>query len=394
MCSSEGHQAVSTQEEGTTEVETPSFAPYRTSQSSHLSDSSNFTTHSTMPADHAELSTRRLRSHDVVRGSPKQTSKEIPSVPVLPDPSSPLVQYPKFNPSNAAEDCFETEIHPTTVRTAWIINRPSSREEIEVAIDIIKEEFDSDCPPPSQYLLVKCIPSKLFKALLKDQETPKGVCVLILHHKQEILYRIMPGAWHQLIVQRFNRWIDITLGAMGVSFWDSNPPDYDLAGSTRRIGCSSEKEPDSSFYPGGLPVPEGPVVLWPSLVLEAGVSESLAQLRADAQWWYANSGHRTKIVVLIYAPSHSQPNSQSPSQFHSRDVSIEIWTEVESQSELRTRGRQSQVLQCTQRASFTNGVVSGPVLVIPFQTLMRRPAQNPAETDLELTPEFILRICR
>ncbi|CAG7988306.1 unnamed protein product [Penicillium salamii] len=366
-------------------METPSFAPDRTSQSSHLSDSSSFTTHSTMPAGNTELSELSIRSRDVDRGS-----KQISPVSDLLDSSSPLFQYPKFNPSNAAEDCFETEIHPTTTRTALIINRPSSREEIEVAINMIKKQFDSGCPPPSQYLLVKCIPSKLFKALMEDQETPKGVCVLILHHKQEILYRIMPGAWHQLIVQRFNQWIDITLGAMGVSFWDSNPPDYDLAGSTRRIGSASEKEPDASFYPGGLPVPEGPVVAWPSLVLEAGVSESLAQLRADAQWWYANSGHRTNIVVLISAQFHSQSHSQC----HSPDMSIEIWTEVENQSELRTRGWQSQVLQCTQRASFTNGVVSGPVLVIPFQNLMRRPAQNPTETDLELTPEFILKICR
>ncbi|CAG8947188.1 unnamed protein product [Penicillium salamii] len=362
-------------------METPSFAPDRTSQSSHLSDSSssttdssNFTTPSAMPADHAELSIRRLRSHDVVRGSPKQTCEEIPSVPVLPDPSAPLVQVTSL----------KSWIHPTTENTARILNSPSSQEEIEVVIDSIKRQFDSESPPDSQYLIVKNIPRKLFKTLVKNDETPKGVRVLILNLPQTILYKIMPNALHELIIWRFGDWLCDTLKDMGLRS-RKLPPDFEIAGSTRRIGSASQKEPDSCFFPGGVSFPEGPDN-WPSLVLEVGLSASLAQLRADVQWWYANSGHRTKIMVLISAQYHSQS--------HSRDVSIEIWTEVENQSELRTRGWQSQVLQCTQRASFTNGVVSGPVLVIPFQTLMRRPAQNPAETDLELTPECILLICQ
>ncbi|CAG8144493.1 unnamed protein product [Penicillium salamii] len=280
--------------------------------------------------------------------------------------------------SNAAEDSsFETEIHPTTVRTAWIINRPSSREEIEVAIDIIKEEFDSDCPPPSQYLLVKCIPSKLFKALLKDEETPKGVRVLILGHKQEILYRIIPGDWYQFIVPRFNKWLDYTLEAMGLS---SVTCDFTFGGATRQTNGMYRKEPDSSFFLGNPSATGGPVV-WPSLVLEAGISESLPQLRADAQWWYANSGNRTKIVVLISTQSNLS------------DVVIEIWTEIANQSDHMTRGRQSHVLGCTQTARYTNGVGTGLPLDIPFEDLMRRPKRNQEEEDPQLTLEWVKWLC-
>ncbi|CAG8216650.1 unnamed protein product [Penicillium salamii] len=41
-------------------------------------------------------------------------------------------------------------------------------------------------------------------------------------------------------------------------------------------------------------------------------NSDLTALGFDPKWWYANSGHRTKIVVLVSAQSHS------------RDVSIEI----------------------------------------------------------------------
>lgn len=37
---------------------------------------------------------------------------------------------------------------------------------------------------------------------------------------------------------------------------------------------------------------------WPTFVIEAGVSESLAQLRLDMQWWFAASNHDVKIVLL------------------------------------------------------------------------------------------------
>jgi hypothetical protein len=37
---------------------------------------------------------------------------------------------------------------------------------------------------------------------------------------------------------------------------------------------------------------------WPTLVIEAGHSESLPQLRADMRWWFSTSNHDVKIVIL------------------------------------------------------------------------------------------------
>ncbi|CAI4215960.1 unnamed protein product [Parascedosporium putredinis] len=37
---------------------------------------------------------------------------------------------------------------------------------------------------------------------------------------------------------------------------------------------------------------------WPTLVIEAGVSESLNELHEDMRWWFAASDHQVKIVLL------------------------------------------------------------------------------------------------
>ncbi|RYP37368.1 hypothetical protein DL768_010882 [Monosporascus sp. mg162] len=37
---------------------------------------------------------------------------------------------------------------------------------------------------------------------------------------------------------------------------------------------------------------------WPTLVIEAGYSQSLAGLHADMRWWFSTSNHDVKIVIL------------------------------------------------------------------------------------------------
>lgn len=60
------------------------------------------------------------------------------------------------------------------------------------------------------------------------------------------------------------------------------------------------KEPDTAVTPGT------PLVPWPSLVLEVGISESLLSLGIDARWWYTNSNQQTRLVVLMSANENSR----------------------------------------------------------------------------------------
>jgi hypothetical protein len=41
--------------------------------------------------------------------------------------------------------------------------------------------------------------------------------------------------------------------------------------------------------------------VFPTLALEVDVSESYSQLCKNAQWWYSNSDHLTRCVVIITA---------------------------------------------------------------------------------------------
>ncbi|KAK4461132.1 hypothetical protein QBC42DRAFT_270873 [Cladorrhinum samala] len=48
----------------------------------------------------------------------------------------------------------------------------------------------------------------------------------------------------------------------------------------------------------GSPRPERNKNDWPTLVIEAGDSESLGELRNDMRWWFSMSDHQVKIVLL------------------------------------------------------------------------------------------------
>lgn len=54
-------------------------------------------------------------------------------------------------------------------------------------------------------------------------------------------------------------------------------------------------EGDSSGGP--IPAREDKIA-WPTLVVEAGDSESLGALRDDMRWWFSASDHEVKIVIL------------------------------------------------------------------------------------------------
>jgi hypothetical protein len=291
--------------------------------------------------------------------------------------TSPKRSHASSPPSSDLE-ILDLGLDPTTLLTANILDRPSSLEQLCDYIDILKDELVSEDPPRSQYLLVRQIPNHLFSALVEHGELPKGVRATILHNKHQILYKIMVGHYHEKINCQFGTWINLALGNMGLSFLNY---DFWLGGAGRSPGRVCSKEGDKAFFPGREPAAGAPIP-WPSLVLEVGISESVPQLRTDARWWYSNSNHQTQLVVIISA----KPNSH--------DADIEIWTEVVSQSVgATTRGRETHVLECTKSARLRNGAVSGDALKIDFQTLMGRPPQNPQETDLQLTPLWIQRMC-
>lgn len=66
-------------------------------------------------------------------------------------------------------------------------------------------------------------------------------------------------------------------------------------GGTKYDGFSSSKEGDSTYRPKCRPGKRE----WPTLVIEARLSESLAKLRTDAEWWLTNSKGDVEITIAI-----------------------------------------------------------------------------------------------
>lgn len=374
-----GHRAAHAQKEGSKDIEIrPSFTPHQTPQTSYPSSSSPPSSHHAMsypvanPSKSNPSLCRELKNLESSSSSKSTTSIWSPATA-----SSQTFPSPQSTDSSLLPFCsksIDLGIDPTTLLNARTF-KCHSLDQLRVYIEDLKNEFSSDHPPVSQYLLATEIPAEVFTAWEQEHDLFRGARATILHNEHKVLFKIMPGPHHECIIWDFSLWLVETLAAMRLTRGND---DFWLQGAAQVAGRFASKEPDTSFIPGSRLMPRA-ATQWPSLILEVGLSESRHQLRKDAQWWYANSGCQTRIVILI----HADPNN----------ADIEIWTEVKRDG-VTTRGRPEKVLECTKHAKLSNGLVTGDTLELDFETLMRRPPQNQYEQNLVLTSNWIQEICQ
>ena len=148
-------------------------------------------------------------------------------------------------------------------------------------------------------------------------------------------------------------WIDIGTETF---YKDGAPP-----------GGRRGKESDSAGGPDPQRLGAGQ---WPTLVVEAGFTESMSQLRNDMYKWFSDSGHQVKIVVLTKFDNPAQT------------ITVEKWVEVEAEGRPGTRSRPRIAPQLDQTISITRttgsvqnlniSVTSSP-LILEFELLFLRP---------------------
>ncbi|KAK3906413.1 hypothetical protein C8A05DRAFT_40759 [Staphylotrichum tortipilum] len=139
----------------------------------------------------------------------------------------------------------------------------------------------------------------------------------------------------------------------------------------------------------GGPEPERCAGAWPTLVIEAGVSQSLAGLRLRMQWWFAASQHDVKIVLLTqFDRAH-------------RTITLEKWEEmatvarpgaIATRSAAAVRPVLRQTITITRDATVDPAVcmVTSGALVLGFRELFLR-EPGPAEGDVVLSVEQLER---
>lgn len=182
-----------------------------------------------------------------------------------------------------------------------------------------------------------------------------------------LVVKLMPSQAHEKAHLIFSSIIISRLPQMGLSAFD-----IFSVGGTRFTSNTNSKEADSAFKP----LSREKVTDWPTLVIESGMSESLARLRVDAAWWLTNSGGEVKIVLLV---------AITPAV---RRLQIEAWESQASHS-LST----PYVPVKTQDISITGDTIIGAPLILGFENIFLRQPQPP-EQDFYFSVQDLQNIAR
>lgn len=140
-------------------------------------------------------------------------------------------------------------------------------------------------------------------------------------------------------------------------------------GATMYFGQSaSAKEGDSSWKNLRMRSNKGD---WPSLVIQAGMSESLPRLRSNARWWIEHSDGRVNIVLLIWI----RPAMKT--------VKIEKWERGQAPTTRTSARLNPSNAFPTQTAEITvqsnSNTVTGAPLILEFSKIFDHLPTPPAE---------------
>jgi len=151
---------------------------------------------------------------------------------------------------------------------------------------------------------------------------------------------------------------------------------------------TSEGEGDSSRKPSSMRTDKHQ---YPTLVIEAGWTQTLEKLRQKAEWWFAKSGGDVKIVLLV---------KSSPRSNHIRIEKWKLAPPVSRRGATTTRAAAAMTSQCIHvveiaRANGINDahpnrfdpasyVVAGGPLQLEFIDIFLRQPIPPREGDLIL----------
>ncbi|KAJ6084945.1 hypothetical protein N7499_004574 [Penicillium canescens] len=141
-----------------------------------------------------------------------------------------------------------------------------------------------------------------------------------------------------------------------------------LLGTTTVYGISGRKEPDGSWAP--YRPPRGHPKNMPTVVLEVALSETQSKLSSDVRFWL-NQSHGAVKVVLTLAINRKGPQ-----------ITLEKW-ELRNDRQHRT-GRVDISMGNNKRIR-----VEGGPLVIEFEKLFLRPAEDAREGDITFDTDML-----
>lgn len=248
-------------------------------------------------------------------------------------------------------------------------------------------------------VVVASTSAKQYDALYRERDAGgRKFRLFYLGTRTRILIITVPTGAHEIMHYMLSTRLtgQILQGGLDLS-WIST------AAETRAGPSDSYGQADGNFLP--FPARAG-ANQWPTVVFEAGYSQSEESLRAKMAWWFQASNHDVKIVVLAKA---------FPQTFEKR-LKIEQWLERSAEvvrsgatATRRSTAAAGVALQptCVQTINISwaglvpfheatlaqvadrqqYNVVRAP-LVLDFELVFLRPAVGSREHDFEISADF------
>ncbi|KAL7805954.1 hypothetical protein V8C44DRAFT_339834 [Trichoderma aethiopicum] len=143
---------------------------------------------------------------------------------------------------------------------------------------------------PGDFLIVQNVSPVDFEEICRPER--RGFRVRRYHADRRLLFITIPTALHEVLHAGIYQAIMFKIGPSAQDIWK---PMMSTTFRPQGHPGGDGGEGDSSG---------GPVSVrhhrhaWPTLVIEAGDSESLRALQDDMRWWFSASDHQVKIVLL------------------------------------------------------------------------------------------------
>jgi hypothetical protein len=203
----------------------------------------------------------------------------------------------------------------------------------------------------------------------------------------------IPTSVHESLHKTLDDLIVVQAGSMGLvlEFRPKGATRYTARDPSGRI--TGYGEADSARKPESL----RPLATdWPTLVIEAGYSQTMPSLKVKAKWWFNASNHAIKIVVLVKWYQESQR------------IILQQWREVPLAPRRVTRASTAatlvpecvQEIEITRAAGITNTdanrfnpvlytVRNGPLQLAFADLFLRQPNLNQGERDIVITNQVL-----
>jgi len=190
----------------------------------------------------------------------------------------------------------------------------------------------------------------------------------------DILIVKMPTAKHEAVHGGFGQKLTIRAALMGLE------NEFYYLGGTKFQVRRASKEGDTAFKPLSMRPREAD---WPTIVIEAGWSESLRKLRQDAGFWLEDSGGDVKIVLLISICRRRGARKLIIEKWENRPVSA---NRPATRSIARAAGNAQTATRIqTITIDSNSNTVKGAPLTLEFRKIFLRQAVPPLEHDFTFT---------